>query len=76
MNNNGGNGKNVPLDLEVEHDNNSIKEGIRKLGPNLTCTAVTRCARMLPAAEEQCKVCKGMHFDEEIRKVLRENYAQ
>lgn len=50
VNNHGGSGKNVPIDLEVEHDNNSIKEGIRKLGPNLTHAAVTRVARMLPVA--------------------------
>ena len=42
VNNRGGSGKNVPIDLEIEHDNNSIKEGIRKLGPNLTRAAVTR----------------------------------
>ena len=34
----------------MEHDNNSIKEGLRKLGPNLTHAAVTRVARMLPVA--------------------------
>ena len=71
VNNNGGNGKNVPLDLDVEHDNNSIKEGIRKLGPNLTCAAVTRCARMLPVARgtvqsvaRECSLMKrsGKHF--------------
>ena len=63
VNNNGGSGKNVPLDLDVEHDNNSIKEGIRKLRP--------RCARMLPVARgmvhsvtRECSLMKrsGKHF--------------
>ena len=71
VNNNGGRGKNVPLDLDVEHDNNSIKEGIRKLRPNLTQAAVTRCARMLPVARgtvhsvaRECSLMKrsGKHF--------------
>ena len=65
VNNRGGSGKNVPIDLEVEHDNNSLKEGIRKLGPDLTCSAVTRTARMLPVAKgvvhnvsRECSVMK------------------
>jgi len=50
VNNHGVGGSNVPIDLEVEYDNNSIKEGIRKLCPNLTHAAVTRVACMLPVA--------------------------
>lgn len=66
----GGSGKNVPIDLEIEHDNNSIKEGIRKLGPNLTRAAVARTARMLPVARgvvhnvsQECSLMKrsGKH---------------
>lgn len=66
-----GNGKNAPLDLKVEHDNISIKEGIRKLSPNLTHAAVTRVARMLPVARatlhnvsKECNLMRrsGKHF--------------
>lgn len=79
VNNHGGSGKNVPIDLEVEHDNNSIKEGIRKLGPNLTRAAVTRVARMLPVARatvlnvsKECNLMKrsGKHFVKTTRNDL------
>ena len=79
VNNRGGSGKNVPIDLEVEHDNNSVKEGIRKLGPNLTRSAVTRTARMLPVAtgvvhnvSQECSLMKrsGKHFVATTRKDL------
>lgn len=65
--------------LEIEHDNNSIKEGIRKLGPNLTRSAVTRTARMLPVARgvvhnvsQECSLMKrsGKHFVATTRKDL------
>ena len=71
VNNRGGRGKNVPLDLEVEHGNNLLKEALRKMGPNLTHSAVTRSARMLYMAREtvdklaqECNIMKrsGKHF--------------
>lgn len=79
VNNHNGSGKNVPLDLEVEHDNNAIKEGIRKLGPNLTYGSVSRCARMLPVARatvhnvaKECNLIKrsGKHFVKTTRNDL------
>lgn len=45
VNNHGGLGKNIPFDLELEHSNNHIKQGINNLGVNVTETAVTRIAR-------------------------------
>ena len=33
---------NVPLDLDLEHDNRMTKEAIKKLGPNITEKSVTR----------------------------------
>ena len=33
---------NVPLDLDLEHDNGMTKEAIKKLGPNITEKSVTR----------------------------------
>lgn len=45
VNNHGGTGMNIPFDLEVEHSNNHIKQGINNLGVNVTEHAVTRIAR-------------------------------
>jgi len=42
INNGGGVGKNVALDLDVEHSNNYLKQAIKNLGPNLTENAVSR----------------------------------
>ena len=33
---------NIPLDLDVEHSNNCIKQGIKNLGPNVTEKAISR----------------------------------
>lgn len=62
VNNHGAAGCNVPLDLDLEHDNNYIKEANRKMGRNLTTTAVTR----------NCSCCKVAHelvelFDSECK---------
>lgn len=35
-------GRNIPLDLDVEHSNNFIKQAIRNLGPNVTEKAISR----------------------------------
>jgi uncharacterized protein YutE (UPF0331/DUF86 family) len=35
-------GKNIPLDLEVEHSNKFLKQAIKNLGPNVTPSAVSR----------------------------------
>ena len=44
VNNKGGPGKNVAidLDLDLEHDNNDLKQPIENLGPNVTENAVRR----------------------------------
>ena len=42
VNNKGGPGKNVALDLDMEHDNKDIKQPIKNLGPNVTEAAVRR----------------------------------
>ena len=38
-------GSNIPLDLDVEHSNNFIKQGIKNLGPNVTEKAISRFSR-------------------------------
>ena len=35
-------GKNIPLDLDVQHSNNFLKQAIKNLGPNVSEKAVTR----------------------------------
>ena len=68
VNNHGGFGSNIPFDLEVEHSNNYIKQGIVNLGVNVTETAVTRIAKAEKPAREvfetidrslQRPVCSG-----------------
>jgi hypothetical protein len=45
VNNKGGLGMNIPLDLAVEHSNNFLKQSINHLGVNLTENAVTRISK-------------------------------
>jgi len=70
-NNKGGAGNNVSLDLDLEHDNNYLKQAIKKMGPNLTEISVSRCCRILKFARgkvegisRECDVMKrsGTHF--------------
>lgn len=42
MNNKGGPGKNVAIELVLEHDNNDLKQPIKNLGPNVKVDAVRR----------------------------------
>ncbi|KAK3724040.1 hypothetical protein QZH41_020320, partial [Actinostola sp. cb2023] len=42
VNNAGGKGRNIALDLDTEHSNNYLKQAIKNLGPNLTEKSVTR----------------------------------
>jgi hypothetical protein len=45
INNAGGTGRNIALDLDTEHSNNYLKQAIKNLGPNLTEKSVTRICR-------------------------------
>ena len=61
VNNRGGLGSNIPFDLEVEHSNNYIKQGIVHLGVNVTESAVTRIAKAeKPAREVFGKIDKSL----------------
>ena len=42
VNNHNKKGTNIPLDLDVEHSNNFIKQAIKNLGPNVTENAISR----------------------------------
>lgn len=62
VNNHGQTGMNIPFDLEVEHSNNYIKQGIHHLGVNVTKSAVTRISRAEKAVREVInKVDRGLH---------------
>jgi len=56
----GGMGKNIPLDLDMEHSNRFIKQAIKNLGPNITEKAVSRICqsekdvRVLLAKVDDC----------------------
>ena len=52
VNNHGVFGLNIPFDLEVEHSNHYIKQGIAKLGVNVSESAVARIAKAEKAARE------------------------
>lgn len=45
VNNRGGLGNNIPLDLEVEHSNNFVKQAVKNLGPNVTQKSVSRICK-------------------------------
>ena len=70
-------GKNVPFDLDLEHDNNHLKEAMRKLGPNVSESSVSRICGSLKIAREtienisrECQVMKrsGKHFVASMKK--------
>ncbi len=44
VNNHGGKGKNISMDIRLEHLNNFTKGLLKHLGPNLTDRAVLRCS--------------------------------
>ena len=63
VNNRGAAGKNIPFDLEVEHSNNYIKQGINYLGVNLTESTVSRVAKAeKPVREIIFKTDKSIQF--------------
>lgn len=72
-------GKNVAFDLDLEHDNNYLKQAMRKLGPNVTSNSVGRICGALQIARKtienishECHVMQrsGKHFTTSSRKDL------
>lgn len=45
VNNGGGKGKNIAVDLDQEHSNNYLKQAITNLGPNFNERSVSRICR-------------------------------
>jgi hypothetical protein len=66
VNHRGGYCNNVPLDLDLEHDNNYIKVACKKLGRNLTSKAVTRICHSCKVARE---VIEKFDLESKIRKM-------
>ncbi len=56
---------NVPLDLDLEHDNRMAKEAIKKLGPNITEKSVTRIVK---AWQTACSMLDSFDISLEIMK--------
>lgn len=80
INNKGGLGHNVALDLDLEHDNNYLKQSIRNLGANVTPEAVLRISRsqkvtsqILLNLDKECKVKpkSGRHVSADYTKDLK-----
>lgn len=80
VNNKGGPGKNVALDLDLEHDNNDLKQPIKNLGPNVTEDAVRRISngqqkskQMLSCMDREILVKQrsGKHVSADYSKDLR-----
>lgn len=64
VNNAGGHGNNIALDLNVEHSNNYIKQAVKNVGPNLTDQAVNRICH----AEQGLKSLTT-HIDKSIERI-------
>ena len=78
--NKGGPGKNVAIDLDLEHDNNDLKQPIKNLGPNVTEDAVRRISngqqkskQMLSCMDREILVKQrsGKHVSADYSKDLR-----
>ena len=52
VNNKGGKGHNISLDLRLEHLNNLLKEMLKCLGVNVTQKSAQRCSEAISALEE------------------------
>lgn len=52
----GGNGRNIPLDLHLEHLNGFLKSFLKGLGPNLNETSAARISRTIGVVKEMMAV--------------------
>ena len=51
VNNHGGPGRNIPMDLSLEHLNNLVKGLLKHLSPNLTESAASGCSKAVGPVE-------------------------
>ena len=80
VNNKGGPGRNVALDLDLEHENNYLKQAIKNLGANVTPEAVLRISKsqkvtrqILSNLDDECSVKRksGKHVSSDYSKDLK-----
>ena len=64
VNTQGVRGKNIPLDLHLEHLNRICKTAIGHLGPNKTDDAIVRCGKVLGP---MCKVLQQFDDENDVR---------
>jgi serine palmitoyltransferase len=64
VNNKGGAGKNIPLDLRMEHIVRLLKDLLSNMGPNLTEKAALRCSRAVNPVE---KILESIDAELDIR---------
>ena len=70
VNNRGGLGNNVPLDLDLEHDNHLLKDMVRGLGSNISSITVTRISKAFFVLKD---LCKKLDQELDIREVSGEH---
>lgn len=54
VNTRGGKGKNVPVDLAMEHLNRTVKSYISSLGANVSESSILQCGRSLNGIMDVC----------------------
>lgn len=69
VNKDGGEGRNIPCDLQNEHVNKLVKEVIVHMGPNLTENALQRIARSVTTLDAVCN-----QFDKQSGVILGSNH--
>ena len=77
VNNKGGEGNNVAMDLDLEHDNHLLKEMIRGLGANMSEESVKRVSRAFFVLKELFeRLDKEMHVKKESGEHTRKSVQQ
>ena len=62
VNTHGGKGKNIPLDLHMEHLNRVVKDNVATLGANVAESSILQCGRSLKRLMDTCS-----NFDEQLK---------
>lgn len=62
VNTRGGKGKNIPLDLHMEHLNRAVKDNVATLGANVDESSILQCGRSLKGLMDTCS-----NFDAQLK---------
>ncbi len=68
VNTHGGRGRNVPVDLHMEHLNRSVKEYVGNLGANVSESTILQCGRSLKGIQG---VCSAFDKEAEVHPTFR-----